>query len=209
MKPYLYIFFGLLFCSLDAGSYAPKDYGYLIQAMPKFDQALLNVHFKLYQGYVAQVNQLDQMLQADSEKSFTYQAIKRRYGWEYDGMVLHELYFDNLGGDGKIDQTSPLYQKIVMQFGSYDNWMKDFQATALVRGVGWVILYLNPKTGTLYNAWITEHDTGPLFCDRPLLVVDLWEHAYLCQFKLDRPAYISTIFDYINWSVVSQRLTNN
>ena len=202
-----FIFFCLLFVMIEAAGYTAKDYSHLIPEMPKLDQGLLDIHFKLYQGYVAQVNQLGQMLQEESEKSFTYQAIKRRYGWEYDGMVLHELYFDNLGGDGKLSQTSPLYQKIVAQFGSYENWVKDFKATSLVRGVGWVVLYSNPKTGKLYNAWITEHDTGPLFCDIPLLVVDLWEHAYLSQFKLDRPSYINVIFNYINWAVVSARLS--
>ncbi len=201
------IFFFLFVTYLQAAGYTPKDYSYLIKSMPKLDQGLLDIHFKLYQGYVTQVNQLDQMLEEEGEKSFTYQAIKRRYGWEYDGMVLHELYFDNLGGDGKLSQTSLLYQKIVVQFGSYENWVKDFKATSLVRGVGWVVLYWNPKTGKLYNAWITEHDTGPLFCDIPLLVVDLWEHAYLSQFKLDKSEYINVVFDYINWAVASNRFS--
>ncbi len=202
------ILFALLFTCLQAGVYTPKDYVHLIKAMPKLDAGLLDVHFKLYHGYVDQVNKLDQMLKEDSEKSFTYQAIKRRYGWEYDGMVLHELYFENLGGNGQLDQGSQLYRKIAQEFGSYENWEKDFKATALIRGVGWVILYLNPKTGALYNAWIIEHDTGPLFSGIPLLVIDLWEHAYLSQFKLDRSKYLNVIFEYIDWPIVSARFAN-
>ena len=198
----LCLFFGLL----QAASYIPKDYTDLTQRMPRFDTELLTLHFKLYQGYVAQVNQLDQLLQKEDPASFTYQAIKRRYGWEYDGMILHEFYFDNLGGNGKLDSSSLLYKKLVTQFGSYENWMKDFKATALQRGIGWVILYWDSKTDKFYNAWITEHDTGQLFSNTPLLVIDLWEHAYLCQFKLDRSTYLQYVFDYINWSIVSHRL---
>ncbi len=204
------ISFSLFVATLIGQDYVAKDYNYLINKMPEIHPELLQVHFKLYGGYVDQVNRLNLLLEEEKkgsiETSFTFQAIKRRYGWEYDGMVLHELYFDNLGGNEKLDQGSFLYQKIVQKFGSYDNWIRDFKATALTRGVGWVVLSWDSKRDLLFNAWITEHDTGPLYKYTPLLVIDLWEHAYLSQFQLDRGKYLDIVFKYIDWTEVSKRL---
>jgi Fe-Mn family superoxide dismutase len=182
-----------------------KDYSSLTQKMPKIDKGLLDVHFRLYQGYVAEVNKLDALL-AKEVDPFTYQCIKRRYGWEYDGMVLHELYFENLGGSDPISSKSKVYGAIVDQFGSFDAWIEKFKETCLLRGIGWTILYWNPTTGILRNIWIEEHSTGPLIGEKPLLVIDLWEHAFLCQFGTDRKKYVETILNYVDWNVVEDRM---
>lgn len=208
-----WLFVSILCASLPllGANYKAKDYSSLIEKMPDIDSGLLETHFKLYKGYVDQVNFLNQMLghglsKANGGQSFMYQCMKRRYGWEYDGMVLHELYFDNLGGDGKLSQKSDLFKKIVLQYGSLGAWRSDFEQNCFIRGIGWVILYWNPKTGELRNAWVEEHDTGELVDSIPLLVIDLWEHAYLCQFGLDRKKYVQTVMKYINWDVVNSRL---
>lgn len=189
--------------------FSARDYSKL-KSMRGFSEDLVAMHLKLYEGYVKNANLLKQRLQeliADGkEKGPDYAGLKRMYGWEYDGMRLHELYFDNLGGKGGTPEAdSPLARAIVKNFGSYENWKKDFVATGLMRGIGWAVLYIDGHNGRLTNAWINEHDLGHLVGNTPLLVMDVFEHAYLTKFGLDRAAYINAFFDNVDWSVVEHR----
>ena len=195
-------------CQVD---YRPAHYEYLLKKMPKMDDGLMRIHFQLYEGYVKQVNLLNRLLQEELSKpnggnSFQYQAIKRQFGWEFNGMVLHELYFSNLGAQDKINKNSLIYRKIKEQWGSFDKWFEDFKQTCMVRGVGWTILYYDAQKNMLYNSWISDHADGPLVTGAPILVIDLWEHAYLCQFGTNRGRYIDTIFEYVDWNLVNSRL---
>ena len=125
-------------------------------------------------------------------------------GWEFDGMRLHEYYFDNLGGTKKaLDANDPLQQQMVADFGGYDQWKSDFVATGVIRGIGWVVTYMDPNQGRLVNVWINEHDLGHLAGATPLLVMDVFEHAYITQFGIDRPKYIEVFFNNINWDVIA------
>ncbi len=194
---------------LFAVEYKAKDFGHLIDKMPKIDKGLQEIHFKLYEGYVTQVNLLNKLLEnLGPDNTFTFQAIKRQLGWEYDGMMLHELFFSNLGGDGKMTSSNLALKKIKQQWGSYEKWAEEFKTTCNERGVGWAILYYDTDKEYLYNAWVADHATGVFITGAPLLVVDLWEHAYLCQFKTDRNKYVETIFEYIDWGVVNERAKN-
>lgn len=184
--------------------YAVKDYQHLLK-MQGFTPALLEMHFKLYAGYVKNTNDLLSKLASMDAGSYEYGALKRRVGWEFDGMRLHELYFDTLGGDGKPDVKSPLYTALAAQFGSYEAWKKDFIATGMMRGIGWAILYQDPANGKLINVWINEHDVGHLATSAPLLVMDVFEHAYMPQFGLDRAKYIDVLFSNLNWNAAAQR----
>ena len=186
-----------------------KDYSKL-KTMPGFSEELLTMHFKLYEGYVKNTNLLHQKLHdlaiEGKDKTPEYAALKRIYGWEYDGMRLHEYYFDNLGGTGgEPNPDSPFYQALVKNFGSYEAWKTDFIATGLMRGIGWAVLYEDPRTGQLTNAWINEHDLGHLVGNTPILIMDVFEHAYMPKFGLDRAAYIEAFFRNIDWPLVSQR----
>jgi len=121
-------------------------------------------------------------------------------------MRLHELYFENLGGNGVADKNSKLAQKIVEQFGSFEAWEKDFKATGMIRGIGWVILYQDLISGKLVNFWINEHDVGhPAGCN-PLLIMDVFEHTYMLDYGLKKADYIEVFFNNINWKVVESRL---
>ncbi len=194
--------------ALYAAPYVVKDYGNLLQ-MPGFNSSLLEMHFKLYAGYVKNTNDLMSSLDALSQDgksgSYEYGALKRRLGWEFDGMRLHELYFENLGGNGKPNASSPLYKALVAQFGSYENWKKDFIATGMMRGIDWAILYFDPQMGKLVNVWINEHDVGHLATGSPILIMDVFEHAYMPQFGLDRAKYIDVLFTNLNWEAPAQR----
>lgn len=187
--------------------YQAKNYSYLL-GMPGFSDQLLKMHFQLYQGYVKNTNLLLARLNELSTQGryeLDYGALKRRLGWEFDGMRLHEFYFDNLGGKEGIASSSPLYRRIIKDFGSFEQWKRDFIATGMIRGIGWSVLYLDPKSGRLMNTWINEHDLGHLAGGNPLLIMDVFEHAYMPQYGLDRQKYIEAFFENINWNAVYQR----
>jgi Fe-Mn family superoxide dismutase len=188
--------------------YVAKDYSYLF-GMPGFSDALLKMHFQLYQGYVKNTNlllaRMRELELQDKDLSYDYGALKRRFAWEYDGMRLHELYFENLGGEEPLDKASDLYQKISKDFGSFEAWKKNFAATGMIRGIGWVVLYRDPQSGRLFNTWINEHDLGHLAGGEPLVVMDVFEHAYITQYGLDRSKYIGYFLDNLNWDKVEKR----
>ena len=190
-------------------SYAAKDCSRLI-GTPGFSEALLTNHFTLYQGYVTNTNKvmeaLASLLKDDQTATPQYAELKRRLGWEFNGMRLHELYFENLGGKDTIDKSGALAAKLGAEFGSVEAWEKDFRATGAMRGIGWAILYQDNSTGKLFNQWINEHDGGhPAGC-QPLLIMDVFEHAYMLDYGLKRALYIDSFFKNINWFTVEGRL---
>lgn len=185
-----------------------KDYSHLL-GMEGFSDNALQLHFKLYQGYVNNSNtlmeKLSTLLNNSQEASLEFAEFKRRFMWEYDGARLHEEYFDNLGGKGSLSKEDPLYNALTTTFGSFDNWKKDFVATGAMRGIGWSVLVFDPHQGNLFNEWINEHDRGHLADGSPLLIMDVFEHAYLLDYGIDRKKYIEAFFNNINWDVVSKR----
>ena len=190
-------------------AYEVKEYGNLI-GMTGFSDTLLKNHFTLYQGYVKNTNKvtdiLAKALAEDTIGTPEYAELKRRYGFEFNGMRLHEYYFGNLGGNGRLNEHSKLFSKLTEDFGSYDAWEKDFKATGMMRGIGWVILYQDDKTGRLFNQWINEHEAGhPSGC-RPILVMDVFEHAFLTDYGLKRADYIASFLGNINWDEALNRL---
>jgi superoxide dismutase, Fe-Mn family len=195
--------------SVSLKKYAATNYDHLIGKVKGLDDDLLRMHFKLYQGYVTNSNLLLDKIQelngAGKNRTPEFAGYKHMLGWEMDGMLLHEYYFENLGGDSPLDANDPLMQKIVQDFGSYDLWKSDFMATGMMRGIGWVVAYVEPKQGRLINVWINEHDLGHLAGATPLLVMDVFEHAYITQFGIDRAKYLEVFFNNINWPVVSKR----
>lgn len=177
----------------------------------------LEMHFKLYEGYVKETNNLSSRIaefiqdaKVDQEEMPAYSELTRRLGFEYNGMVLHEYYFDNLqkgGGTGDPAKTSQFAKAAEAAFGSYDIWKADFVGIGKMRGVGWAICYENPANGRLSNHWITLHETGNVAGFTPILVMDVWEHAYLLDYKpAERPKYIEAFFSNIDWSTVNTRL---
>jgi Fe-Mn family superoxide dismutase len=188
--------------------YEAQDFSRL-KGMKGFSNNALDLHFALYQGYVKNTNLIWEELRkmADQNQTMTpaYAELKRRFGWEFNGMRLHELYFGNLGGTGPLPLDSPLMQRIVENFGSFDKWAADFKATGSMRGLGWAVLYEDPTNGRLFNTWINEHDVDHLAGGQPLLIMDVFEHAYLTDYGLRRDRYIEAFFENINWRAVENR----
>ncbi len=190
-------------------NYTAKDYSKLL-GMPGFSETLLKNHFTLYQGYVANSNKVLDILglMAKDGKAGTpeFAELKRRLGWEFDGMRLHELYFENLGGKGGLDPASLLARRLAEQYGDVEAWEKEFRATGAMRGIGWVVLYEDPTNGRLINFWINEHDVShPAGC-LPLLVMDVFEHAFMIDYGLKRADYIEAFFKNVDWAAVGARL---
>lgn len=189
--------------STSPSTYVAKDYKHLL-GMPGFNDHLLNMHFKLYQGYVTNSNLLLALL-SNMTNPVEFGALKRRLGWEFNGMLLHELYFENLGGKTALSTEDPLYKGLTKEFGTFDAWKKDFIATGMMRGIGWAVLYRDAASKKLLNVWINEHDLGHLAGGTPILIMDVFEHAYMPQYDLDRNKYIDAFFQNIDWNVASKR----
>lgn len=189
--------------------YQAKNFDHLL-GTPGFSDQLLKNHFTLYQGYVTNTNKLIEELDAMTKEGKVgtpaYAELKRRFGWEFNGMRLHELYFENMTKE-KVDfpEGSPLFKKILQDFGSFETWEKDFKATGAMRGIGWAALYYDPVANKLFNTWINEHDVGHLSTCSIILIMDVFEHAYMIDYGLKRADYIEAFFKAIDWKVVLNR----
>jgi len=190
-------------------SYQAKDYSSLI-GTEGFSETLLKNHFTLYQGYVTNTNKvadtLATMLKEGKTGTPEYAELKRRFGWEFNGMRLHEYYFENLGGKNPLDKGGTFAKKVAQAFGSYEAWEQDFKATGAMRGIGWVVLYQDNVTGSLFNQWINEHDVGHFAGCTPIIIMDVFEHAYMIDYGLKKADYIASFFKNIKWDAIEKRI---
>jgi len=185
--------------------YEAKNYDGLI-GITGLSETLLKNHFTLYQGYVNNVNKLSEELAKLDKTMPEFAELKRRFGWEFNGMRLHELYFENLSKAGaKLDNKSKIFKKILENFGSFENWEAEFKAIASMRGIGWTVLYYDPVSKQLFNCWVNEHDVGHLSGAIPVLVMDVFEHAYMTDYGLKKADYIGAFFKAVDWNSVSKR----
>jgi superoxide dismutase, Fe-Mn family len=175
-------------------------------------------HLKLYSGYVKQVNALNQELAElagrgkASGKDPEFAELTRRLGFEYNGMILHEYYFSNLrpAADPKPGASSALGRALAEAFGSIDAWRADFQGMGDMRGIGWVILFEDPATDRLTNHWVSLHQDGVPAGFKPILVMDVWEHAFMRDYKATEKAkYVEAFFRNIDWDALERRLTES
>ncbi|MBK7996462.1 MAG: superoxide dismutase [Blastocatellia bacterium] len=173
----------------------------------------LEIHFGLYAGYVKNTNllneQIGDLLKNGKGGTPEYAELKRRLGFEYNGMRLHEYYFGNMTKSPQdLASDSKLHTQINNVFGSYDNWKTDFVKVGTMRGVGWAMLYQDPTNGNLSNHWITLHEDGHPAGFTPLLVMDVWEHAFMVDYKpAERAKYIEAFFSNICWNSVEKRMS--
>jgi Fe-Mn family superoxide dismutase len=182
-----------------AHPYTQKDFSHL-KGLKGISDAQLAVHFALYAGYVTNTNKFNELIADMSKNGQTgthpWAETNRRLGWEYNGMRLHEYYF------------AKFKTAVEKSFGSFDAWKSDFIACGTMRGIGWVILYRDPMNGVVTNHWITEHDLGHPSGFVPILVLDVFEHAFMIDYKpADRKKYVEAFFDNLDWTEVENRLT--
>jgi Fe-Mn family superoxide dismutase len=180
--------------------YIARDFSALV-GLKNIPDALVAAHLKLYEGYVRNMNLLSRRGQEAELGGPEWSEMTRRVGFEVNGMRLHELYFENLSPQAS--RPSPaLSEGLAAGWDSFIEWEEEFRAMGQMRGVGWVILYQDPVGGRLSNHWITLHEEGHPAGFTPLLVMDVWEHAYS---GMDRTRYIEAFFRNIRWSKVEER----
>lgn len=189
--------------------YESKNFENLIGISGLSDELLKN-HFTLYQGYVKNINSLldesKKVIESGFDSTQSFSELRRRLGWEWNGMRLHEYYFENLiKGGVEANLSSKLHQHIASQFGSIDKWNERFKKMLMVRGIGWVVLYYDKAADKLFNVWINEHDCGHLAGCTPILVIDIFEHAYMFDYGTKRDGYIEAIMNAIDWKICESR----
>lgn len=167
-------------------------------------------HLKLYAGYVKHSNlipsKIDE-LAVDAEKNaYALGEVQRRFGFEYNGMRNHEVYFDSISGNAtSITPDGELAKCLAYLWGSYDKWLAQFKAIAMTRGVGWAMLYLDRKQHRLLNAWIDEQHLGQLQDCTLVLGLDMWEHSYVADYQPSgKKQYIEDFFANLNWTKVEE-----
>lgn len=189
-------------------NYEQKNFDSLL-GMKGFSDTMLTNHFTLYAGYVKNVNTVMELLKTTKVSSPEYNELKRRFGWEWDGMRMHELYFGNMTKDAAKKTTtkdSAFEIAFTKSFETYEKWAEDFKGSAMIRGIGWVVLAQDLATGMLFNVWVGEHDEGQLVGTKPLLMMDCWEHAYMTDYGIKRADYVSIFMESIDWSEVERRM---
>jgi Fe-Mn family superoxide dismutase len=201
---------------METRIYTPKSFN--LSGLIGISDKTLEMHFKLYEGYVTNTNTLTERIaqilsdgRVDQEELPAYSELTRRLGFEYNGMVLHEYYFGNLKreGGGDAPKRSSFRQAVERSFPTYDIWKTDFVSVGKMRGVGWAMAFLDPATGRVSNHWIELHQSGSVAGFIPLLVMDVWEHAYLLDYKpADRPKYIEAFLANVDWDIVESRVSH-
>jgi Fe-Mn family superoxide dismutase len=193
--------------------YTAKDFSHLL-GLEGFSDTLLKNHFTLYEGYVNNTNLLlkkmneirEERLDGDEGRKEESAELHRRYGWEYNGMKLHELYFGNLSKEQTFSPSLSVSAALGERFGSFENFKSHFtKNVGMFRGIGWVALV--KRDDTLGVIWIGEHDEGLLANSKILLIMDVFEHAFLTDYGIKRADYIQAFWNAIDWSVVEKRFT--
>ena len=185
--------------------YVKKNFTHLI-GLAGLSDALIENHLTLYEGYVNNTNKLIEFLDTHEPGSPEYSELQRRLGWEWNGMRLHELYFENLTKTPSALEAGALKEKIDKTYGSFENWHKHFIAVGMMRGIGWTLLVHDPVSDELRTIWVNEHDLGLLVGVDILLVMDVFEHAFMLDYGIKRADYINVFMQAIDWGVVAHRL---
>ncbi len=168
-------------------------------------------HLKLYSGYVKNANLVSKKiveLSKDYENnSYLIGELNRRFSFEFNGMMNHKYYFEQFTGliDNK-DEKSSLFVQITRQWGSIDEWIKEFKNLALTRGIGWAMLYFDPISSCLINSWVDEQHLGQLNGCKTILALDMWEHSYVSDYlPSGKKQYIEDFFSNIDWKIIEGR----
>lgn len=179
------------------------------------------VHLALYEGYVKNVNLLTETLKgyasygdkASEGDKLAIAELRRRLGFEFDGMRMHEYYFEQFEGVNKNndgDTESALAQAAAEKYGSHENFINHIKEVAGTRGIGWTVVYYDHIGKTLHTAWVTDHEVGHLAGCPIILALDMWEHAYMVDYKpAEKKTYVEAFLDNVNWTVIENRFTQS
>ena len=172
------------------------------------------VHLALYEGYVKHTNlimeKIAQYREQDPEgNAYAITELRRRLGFEFDGMRMHEYYFEQFEGEKGGDPESALAKAAAAKYGSGENFIAHIKEVAGTRGIGWTVVYYDPQGKTLHTTWVDDHQLGQLSGLPIILALDMWEHAYMIDYKpADKKTYVEAFLDNVNWTVIEERFTN-
>src|SRR5438093_3203727 len=171
------------------------------------EKLIVSHHDNNYAGAARRLGQIQQMLQGlpNNAPGFQVKGLKMEELIATNSAILHEEYFGNLGGDGKA--SGAIQQALSQRFGGFDKWEQSFRATsnALGGGSGWAILNFNLRDGKLHNYIAFDHTDNVAF-GRPILVNDMFEHAYHMDYGSNAAMYIHAFMQNINWHECNRRL---
>jgi len=189
--------------------------------MRKFEEVKFNIgelkgisaknieeHLKLYSGYVKHSNlileKIEELAQDAEKNAYALGEIQRRFGFEYNGMRNHEVYFESLsGGASALPESSELKKAIEEEWGSFETWLNRFKAIALTRGIGWATLYYDRKEKRLLSTWVDEQHLGQLQDCTLVLGLDMWEHAFVYDYSTsEKKKYVEAFFENLNWETI-------
>ena len=170
----------------------------------------IDEHLELYQGYVKSANRIIKRvreLTKDDEHMYELSLLQRRFAYEHAGMTHHEMFFEQfVGGPTACAESGPFLKQVAKEFGNFDSFAACMKGIAMTRGVGWVMLYSCPDTGHLIPHWIDEHHIGLLSGLRPILALDMWEHAFVYDYPTsEKKKYIDAFFQNLSWQKVELR----
>ena len=190
-----------------------KELPYPLNALePYYDEQTLNIHYnKLYVGYVNNTNKTEEKLKVARETN-NFENIKhleKDLTFFGSGVILHELFFENMGPAIPTSPDVNLMNKIIKDFGSFETFKQQFtESSKVVEASGWNLLVWVPRFNKLEIIQCEKHQNLTLWGCRPLLVLDMWEHSYFLQYKERRPDYINAFWNIVNWNVVNKRFAN-
>ena len=190
--------------------YTPKTFAF--NTLDGISQKQLDVHIKLYEGYVKFINVIDDQqkeLMKDSEKNaYALAEVTRRIGFEFNGMRMHEYYFEQFEGSAQTPQASSTLQDLAgKRYGNWEKFIDHIEEISGTRGIGWVVVYFDPKANLLHTTFVGDHELGQLAGLPIILALDLWEHAYMIDYApAEKSKYIDVFLSNMNWGVVEERL---
>lgn len=170
-------------------------------------ETIKNHYEKLYKGYVKKWQEINVKLdladRTSANATFSdLRELKVEESFAANAVILHEAYFDILGGDGK--HEGKILEGIMKSFGTFEKWIEDFKALGLCSR-GWVVLGYDFNDGELRNYLLDAHNLYGIWGVAPILVMDVYEHAYFIDFGADRKMYIETFFRNLNWKAINKK----
>jgi len=192
-------------------TYTPRTFN--LPVLEGLSEKQVKAHLGLYDGYVKHVNvlreQIAELTALDAEKyAYAIMETRRRLGFEFNGMRMHEYYFEQFEGEKGGDPESALAKALAEKYGSGEAFLAHFTQVGMSRGIGWSILYADPAGNTVHTAWVSDHELGQLGGLPIILAMDMWEHAYMVDYlPAEKKNYIEAFFKNVNWSVIENRFT--
>jgi superoxide dismutase, Fe-Mn family len=188
-----------------------KEQQFNIGTLEGISEGQIKAHLGLYAGYVKHVNLIRKKIEELKGDDYVVAELRRRFSFEFDGMRMHEYYFESFeGGAKEVSQDSELVKALVEKYGSWDGFINHFKAVGKSRGIGWTVLYWDPKARTPHVAWTSDHELGTLAGLPILLAMDVWEHAFMVDYlPVEKGKYIDAFLNNTNWGVVEERFNSS